>query len=100
MMTKKTAVIHWTPADQGGRKAPPVGPRYVAPAKFMAAAASWPNEAWSLVADLVDSPDELGNWQAEVHFLMDNAPHHLLLNSAEFEFYEGKRCVGHGKIVG
>jgi len=100
MARKKMARIQWTPTDQGGRNKPPVGPQYMAPAKFAAAAASWPQEAWTLVADLMGGPDESGDWQAEVHFLMDNAPQHLIVDGAEFEFYEGRRCVARGRIIG
>jgi hypothetical protein len=72
----------------------------MAPARFAAAAASWPQEAWTLVADIIGSPDESGNWQAQVHFLMENAPHHLIVDGAEFEYYEGRRRVACGRIVG
>ena len=38
-------------------------------------------------------------WLAEVNYLFENAPHYLLAQEAEFELYEGKRCVARGRII-
>jgi hypothetical protein len=97
-MRAKTARIEWVPQSQGGRTAPPIGPRYVAPAKFESAAEAWPGEAWSLVVELIDRAPGSHEWVAQVHFLMGDAPHDLLTEGADFELYEGKRCVARGQV--
>lgn len=99
-MKEMIARIEWLSRTRGGRSAPPAGPRYVAPARFLAAAAAWPDEAWSLVVDRIDLPRGPDEWRARVHFLMEDAPDHLLAEGAGFELYEGKRCVAHGHVHG
>jgi hypothetical protein len=38
-------------------------------------------------------------WIADVHFLVDEAPHEWLRLGREFELYEGKRRVAVGKLL-
>ena len=97
-MIARLARIRWLPRSQGGRAAPPIGPRYVAPARFPSDTANWPHEAWSLVVDLVDRPHGPDEWLARIQFLVDEAPHHLIADHVHFELYEGKRCVAHGYV--
>jgi hypothetical protein len=85
----KSARIEWVPRSQGGRAAPPIGPRYVAPTQFESAAESWPEEAWSLVVELIDRPREPNEWVAQVHFLVEDAPHDWLTEGEDFALYEG-----------
>ncbi len=77
----------------------PFGPSYVAPAKFLAHADAWMVEAWSLVAERIEVEEDGQVWVATVRFLMPDAPHIYLIDDAEFEYYEGHRCVASGRIL-
>jgi hypothetical protein len=96
----KTARIEWVPQSQGGRRAPPVGPRYVAIAKLESAAESWPGEAWDLAIELIDRPRGPHEWIARVYFVFDDAPQEWLTEGEHFALYEGRRCVAHGEVQG
>lgn len=98
-MIAHTARIVWVPPDQGGRRSPPIGPRYSAPARFEAAWDAWPDEAWSLVLELISRPTESVDWIAEVRFLVEQAPQELLTDGARFDLYEGQKCVAHGTVL-
>lgn len=98
-MTSRLARISWLTADQGGRSCPPAGPRYSTPARFEANSTSWPEQAWSLVLDLVSHPAGTADWIANVHFLFPEAPHGWLSDGARFELFEGNRCVARGTIL-
>jgi hypothetical protein len=94
------AMIRWVPAERGGRKAPPAGPVYRTVARFEDARDRWPEEAWSLVVELV-RPYRAGGdaaW-AKVRFLVDEAPAELLSEGARFELCEGRRVVGKGVVL-
>lgn len=102
-MVTRRAEVRWKTREEGGRMAPPsgVGPTpYCAVARF----ADEPEEAlpygsWSLVVDRVKPLGPL-EWLADVHFLVEAAPQHLLTVGAEFSLYEGRRCVADGQVVG
>jgi hypothetical protein len=99
MSTSKRAIIEWLLADEGGRtNGPPFGPDYAAPAKFLAHADTWLSEAWDLLVHKVDGIGDSDKWIADVRFRVGNAPHEWLVDGAEFELYEGKRCVARGRI--
>jgi hypothetical protein len=103
MLTKK-AIIEWIPKKAGGRSKPPLGvgePPYATVARFPKSGEAWPPPvAWSLVVRRVDILEEPFKWVAEVHFLVDEAPHHLLAEGVEFELFEGSKCVARGRITG
>jgi hypothetical protein len=99
-MTTRLARITWLTAEEGGRRVLPCGPRYSAPARFESQAAGPEGANWSLVVELVSRPPESTDWIAEVRYLFDDAPHELLLQDANFELYEGKKCVARGAIIG
>jgi len=50
------------------------------------------------VVELIDCPQETNQWMALVHFLVDDAPHDLLTEGANFELYEGKRRGARGQV--
>src|ERR1700733_6968706 len=91
-----SATIEWITTQEGGRKAPPPGPTYTAPIR-LDVDPTWQYGYWSLIANLVEAVDPF-RWRAEVQFLMDDAPHHLLRPGGTFEFHEGRRVVGRGKL--
>ena len=93
------ARIRWIPAAAGGRPSPPTGPRYSTVARFEADAASWPERAWSIVAEFHGPPDETLCTIANVQFLIPEAPTHLLRPGGQFELYEGRRLVARGEVL-
>ena len=93
------AVISWVPFEEGGRAAPPTGPVYSTVARFEDDVDNWPRSAWSLVLRLV-RPFRNARYQlAEVSFLNDAAPSHLLRRGSRFELLEGNRRVAKGVVV-
>ncbi len=98
-MIAKRAVIQWVPKELGGRRTGrPLGPGYCAPAKFLAHADSWEVECFDLAVDKIKCLGGPDRWLAEVHFRIEDGPHEWLVDRAEFELYEGKRCVARGRI--
>jgi hypothetical protein len=51
---------------------------------------------WSLVCDFDERNGE--RTTARVHFLFEEAPHHLLRPEATFELREGEKVVAHGAV--
>ena len=98
-MNTMKAKICWVLADKGGRKKPPTGPRYSTVARFPEQGGDWSKQAWSIVANFTAPPDEDGCVMAEVGFLSDTAPQHLLKSGATFELMEGPRVVAKAKIL-
>jgi hypothetical protein len=101
-MTNKKAIIEWISKDQGGREKPPLGvdiPPYSTVVRF--ADEPWPpvNGSWSLVVIKNDQASAECRWVAEVHFLVNEAPHDSLRNGRVFELYEGNKCVARGTIM-
>src|SRR5579885_3665146 len=101
-MPAKRATLEWVSKEQGGRSTLPAGvgePPYATVVRFVGE--PWPPPvAWTLVVRKVDVRDEPSKWFAEVQFLVDEAPHHLLAEGTEFELYEGRKCVARGRIIG
>jgi hypothetical protein len=102
-MSSKQAVIGWIAKEDGGRTKPPSGagsPPYSTVIRFVDGGATWPpDESWSLV---VSKRKELGteyHWLADVHFLVQDAPHEYLCEGRTFELHEGAKCVARGKIL-
>jgi len=52
-----------------------------------------------VVLDLVARPAASTDWIAEVHFLAPDAPRELLKEGAQFELFEGRKCVGIGSVL-
>jgi hypothetical protein len=98
-MTSRFARITWLTPEEGGRRLPPPGPRYSAPARFEGQAPGPEGANWSLVVDLMSHPPGSADWIAEVRFLFDDAPQELLLRGTRFELYEGRKCVARSVII-
>ncbi len=94
-----SASIQWLRPSEGGRKAPPDGPRYSTVIRFDQQRETWRNEAWSLVADLLGTPDAQFIQQAKVQFFAEGSPEHLLVPGSHFDLMEGDRIVGRGEIL-
>lgn len=95
------AKIRWLKPDEGGRAAPPAGRWYSAVAKFESQSdEQWRKEAWSLVLDLEDSPDETWTQTALVRFLAAaEAPADWLQPRKSFELFEGSKKVAEGRVL-
>jgi hypothetical protein len=98
MTITERALISWIPADQGGRQAPPAGPRYVTVARFEEDE-QWPDRAWSLVIEFVKTVDRGRYTLASVRFLAEEAPSHLLHRGSRFTLMEGARRVAKGVVL-
>jgi hypothetical protein len=101
MVTKK-ALIEWIPKGQGGRNKPPLGlglPPYSTVVHFIDE--PWPHEfgSWSLVVEKNEPLSTEFRWIADVHFLVEGAPHESLHEGRAFDLYEGNKCVAHGRIL-
>lgn len=94
------ALIHWRSLDEGGRPAPPLGEGphpYTTVVRFHGDEL-YPDVAWSLQVHKLETLDEL-SWNAEVHYLVSEAPHDNLVRGRKFELLEGRRCVAEGVIL-
>ena len=101
MVTKK-ALIEWIPRGQGGRSKPPPGigtPPYSTVIRFVDEPWPCPAGSWSLVVVKDASRSTEYKWMADVHFLVEEAPHESLLEGRAFELYEGSRCVARGTVL-
>lgn len=93
------ARICWLKAEAGGRQSPPSGPRYVTVVRFDEERNRSAHEAWSLVLDFCESPDESLCMTADVRFLMPEAPVELLHTGSTFELLEGEKVVATGEVL-
>jgi hypothetical protein len=95
----RRAKIRWLKASEGGRVAPPPGPKYSTVARFPEDATNWPEVAWSLVLEWSTPPEADGTVVVNVTFLSPKAPQTLLHPGATFELYEGRRRVATGEVL-
>jgi hypothetical protein len=100
-MTNKSvqAKVCWLKEQDGGRKAPPPGPRYSTVARFGEEEDKWPQEAWSLVLEFSGPPDESLCMIADVSLLNPDGPTRLLHPGSIFELFEGRRLVARGEVL-
>ncbi len=91
--------LRWLRPEEGGRSAPPPGPRYLTVAKFEILADKWPSEAWSIVAEWDEEQGDQLKTRARMRFLVEGAPEHLLTPGSRFELYEGRRPVACGEVL-
>lgn len=88
------ARVAFLPEAQGGHETPP-RERYIAPAQFEGA-----DTPWSLAARFVEplSADKRTTL-AFVDFVVEDAPHDLLVRDATFEWLEGPEVVAQGRVL-
>jgi hypothetical protein len=98
MNTFQRAMISWVSAADGGRKHPPSGPSYSTMARFEEDAGSSHGE-WSLVVEFEKRFKDPRVLLANVRFLVDAAPHHLLHSGSRFELFEGRKRVAKGIVL-
>ena len=91
----------WVRPEDGGRSVLPSGDGqpYATVVRFAGYNGPWPpTDAWSLVIEKVLASDPY-TWEAEVRFLVDDAPTGLLTNGRSFELYEGLKRVAVGTLA-
>ena len=101
MVTKK-AMIEWIPKEQGGRDKPPLGvgiPPYSTVVHFVDEPWPHPSGSWSLVVIKDEPRSTESRWVADVHFLVEGAPHDALREGRAFELYEGGKRVARGLLL-
>jgi hypothetical protein len=89
------ARIRWLLSHEGGRKTLPSGLRYSTIAYFENAA-----DAWSIIADFNEAPDQGTETIATICFLSMEAPTELLSPGNRFDLVEGERVVARGEVIG
>jgi hypothetical protein len=92
------ANLQWRKSEEGGRQSPPPGPRYSSVAWFEDQKESWRKEAWSLVIEIAEPPDDSLSHRVRVSFLADG-PDELLRPGRVFELMEGRRAVAKGTMA-
>jgi superfamily II DNA or RNA helicase len=93
------AKIKWRSPEEGGRSAPPPGPRYSTVARFVQQGSNWRENAWSLVLQFVEDPDQQGSHTANVKYLSDDGPQDWLTSGSRFELWEGSKVVASGEVI-
>lgn len=99
MSKKVIANLQWIDPEEGGRPAPPPGPKYSTVARFEAQREQWLKDAWSLVITFIEQPDASRSHRVEATFLAEKAPEHLLSPGTAFELMEGARAVARGTVI-
>lgn len=90
------AQINWANADDGGKKnILPVGMRYCPIIVFESEQSG--ETLWS--AEIYNTLINGRTSIADISYLADDAPYHLLLPGNAFSLYEGQRVVAEGKII-
>jgi hypothetical protein len=90
------ASIHWLSETEGGRKQLPTSLRYSTVARFPQQK-DWPTNAWSVVAEFNEPPTQ--DAVAQVRFLVEEAPQHLLASGTTFELLEGHKIVATVRVI-
>ena len=97
MTAKKPVKVFWYPADDHGRKAPPIGPKYFA--VFRADSNVLSNENWSVVLDRFSPTDRAYCWTAMLSFVSNDAPFSSLQPGNTFHLFEGRWPVAEGVVL-
>ena len=96
MKTMVKAQINWTPVEIGGRKnIMPIGMRYCPIIVFDSEQSG--DTLWSAVVLNTSIQDRTST--ADISYLSDKAPFHLLQSGSKFQLYEGPRMVAEGAIM-
>ena len=96
MKASVKAEINWMPVETGGRThILPVGMRYCPMIVFEIEQEG--DTLWS--AELYNTSIKDRTSIADISYLVDDAPYHLLQPGNKFQLYEGQRVVAEGAIV-
>ena len=90
------AQIKWTPVEIGGRTTIlPVGMRYCPIIVFDSEQTG--ETLWS--AEIYNTSIQDRTSTADISYLSNKAPFHLLQSGGKFQLYEGQRIVAEGAII-
>lgn len=96
MKKNVNARIIWIPLDNGGRKKPiPNDTKYCPIISFPE---NYLLETWSAEIVVIETNAE-GESNANLSFLLDEAPFELLKKNVKFQLFEGKRLVATGVVL-
>ena len=96
MKNVKQAKINWTATENGGRKnILPVGMRYCPIIVFESEQSG--KTLWNAEVYNTNIKDRAST--ADISYLADDAPYHLLKQGNKFSLYEGQRVVAEGVIL-
>lgn len=94
--------VKWLgPALRGKRALPPVR-RYVGIGRFLEDGPAWPDGAWSVELFFEQPPPEQGSdveSEAQVRFLVGDAPHNRMRAGSRFELFEGPTKVADIEVL-
>lgn len=90
--------VTWIPPEQGGRSAPPSGPRYISVARFDEDGENWQKAAWSVVLEF-ERNQGLQRCLAEVRFLSQGGPIERLKSGRSFALFEGPKYVADVRLL-
>ena len=92
--------VYWCDAQSGGRASLPAVNQYITISRFPDDEDSWPDGAWSIVANFDSPPAEQGSPSVgRAHFLVEAAPSERLRPGAIFTPHEGLREVATVHVV-
>jgi hypothetical protein len=60
---------------------------------------AWLDEVWSIVADFRGPADQKQCVVADLRFLVDAAPQHVLFPKNRFELFEGRHKLAEGEVL-
>lgn len=88
-------VLRWLSPEEHGRKAPPTGPTYSATIAMKDGSV---NGEWSVRLEnlFFTAPDRS---EADLSFIVDEAPQGVLRLGSQFALFEGRWPVAEGRIV-
>jgi translation elongation factor EF-Tu-like GTPase len=93
------ALIKWLSKESGGRTTPAIGPKYFGVAKFKTDDINyWKKKAWSVELEFSNKEQRVIH-EANIRFLVAEAPHNLLEKGIEFELLEGEKSVCSVRII-
>jgi hypothetical protein len=94
---KKPVKVFWYPAEDKGRKSPPLGPKYFA--TFKSETPGIANEDWSVMLEL--SPQSAHKYcrDALISFVSEEAPFLALRPGHTFYLFEGRWPVAEGVVL-
>jgi hypothetical protein len=100
MMTH-SALVHWLPAQERGKREFPATLRYVGISRFPEDGEGWPDGAWSVELRFTEPPAEQRSdvCEAQTRFLFETAPQERLHPGARFSLYEGPYRVAEVEVL-
>lgn len=92
----KPVRIHWIPAEEHGRKTPPIGPTYFATIRLDKSEQL--QDEWSVRLESLHSEGRDCS-RAVISFVSDKAPASVLAPGVRFQLFEGRWPVASGQVL-